>query len=79
MRRGGVSAKGLTNIMGRINQHLGYYSQARTQGLQLLHWAKDLDLNITLHVVHFNDELGSLLYVIEKAIAKVLIPHCGRH
>nr|WP_152565573.1 hypothetical protein [Nonlabens ulvanivorans] len=65
--------------MGRINQHLGYYSQARTQGLQLLHWAKDLDLNITLHVVHFNDELGSLLYVIEKAIAKVLIPHCGRH
>lgn len=79
VRRGGVSAKGLTNIMGRVNQHLGYYEQAKTQGLQLLHWAKVLDINITLHVVHFNDELGSLLYVIEKAIAKELVPHCGRH
>jgi hypothetical protein len=79
VRRGGVSSKGLTNIMGRINQHLGYYKQPKTQGLQLLHWAKDLDLNIVLNVVHFNDELGSLLYVIEKGIAKELVPHCGRH
>lgn len=79
--RRGSTAKNpkCTNIIGRINQHLGYYKQRKTQGLQLLHWAKELDINITLHVVHFNDELGSLLYVIEKAIAKELVPHCGRH
>ncbi|MBF4983911.1 hypothetical protein FNJ87_06025 [Nonlabens mediterrranea] len=79
--RRGSTAKNpkCTNIIGRINQHLGYYKQRKTQGLQLLHWAKYLDIDVTLHVVHFNDELGSLLYVIEKAIAKELVPHCGRH
>ena len=25
------------------------------------------------------EELGSLLYVIEKAVSERLIPHCGRH
>lgn len=80
VRRGSTAKKPtVSNILGRINQHLGYYRQPKTQGLQLLHWAKDLDINISLHVVHFENKLGSLLYVIEKEVSKQLIPHCGRH
>lgn len=80
VRRGSTAKKPrLINIMGRINQHLGYYHQPKTQGLQFLHWAKDLDIDITLYVVHFEDSLDSLLYVLEKEVAKRLIPHCGRH
>lgn len=79
--RRGSTAKNPTvsNILGRVNQHLGYYKQPKTQGLQLLHWAKELDINISLHVVHFEDKLDSLLYVLEKEISKRLVPHCGRH
>lgn len=80
VRRGNTAKNPkLTNIMGRINQHLGYYQQPKTQGLQLLHWAKELDMHITLYVVHFEENLGSLLYVLEKEVANRLIPHCGRH
>lgn len=80
VRRGNTAKNPkLTNIMGRINQHLGYYHQPKTQGLQFLHWAKDLEMYLTLYVVHFDDNLDSILYVIEKAVAKHLVPHCGRH
>lgn len=80
VRRGNTAKKPkLANVLGRINQHLGYYENPKTQGLQLLHWAKDLDMNITLYVVHFEYNLESLLYVLEKEMSKCLIPHCGRH
>jgi glutathionyl-hydroquinone reductase len=45
----------------------------------IAHWTKNLDMNITLYVVHFEEEVGSLLYVIEKAVSERLIPHCGSH
>ncbi|WP_405223910.1 hypothetical protein [Dokdonia sp. Asnod1-B02] len=79
VRKGKPSKRGLTNIMGRINQHLGYYKNARTQGLQLYHWAKDADVTIIIHCVHFNQDLGPLLYVLEHKLANKLHPHCGRH
>ena len=79
VRKGKKSKKGLTNIMGRINQHLGYYKNSKTQGLQLYHWAKDANVKITIYCVHFEQDLGPLLYVLENKIAQKLQPYCGRN
>jgi hypothetical protein len=79
VRKGKQKVQGLTNIMGRINQHLGYYKNNKTQGLQLFNWARNTNIDIALHVVHFDQDLGALLYVLEKKMAHQLRPHCGRH
>lgn len=69
----------LTNLVGRINQHLGYYENVSTQGLQLYHYAKGKDFKITLNVYEFKDLDKNYLNVIEKIMAEKLKPHCGRH
>lgn len=82
IRQGGCRKDGLTNIVGRINQHLGYYKVPTTQGLQLVHYAQGLDFEITLNVVEFSDldnERVMYLNMIEKLVAKKLKPLCGRH
>lgn len=80
IRRGGKTKYGLTNIVGRINQHLGYYKTARTQGLQLIHCAKNFDCEITLNVVQFEDLQNNMyLNILEKKVAQRLKPLCGRH
>jgi len=80
IRRGGKTKYGLTNIVGRINQHLGYYKTATTQGLQLIHCAKNFDCEITLNVVQFEDLQNNMyLNIIEKKVAQRLKPLCGRH
>lgn len=80
IRRGAKSKSGLTNIVGRINQHLGYYKVQSTQGLQLIHYAQGLDFQITLNVVEFEDlENPMYLNLLEKMVADKLIPLCGRH
>ena len=70
---------GLTNIVGRINQHLGYYKVVSTQGLQLYEYAKGLDFNITIKVVEFEGLEKKYLNIIEKLVAKELKPLSGRH
>ena len=70
---------GLTNIVGRINQHLGYYKVVSTQGLQLYEYAKGLDFNITIKVVEFKGLEKKYLNIIEKLVAKELKPLSGRH
>ncbi len=80
VRQGGKRKRdGLTNISGRIIQHLGYYEKGTTQGLQLVHWAKEEDLLIKLNVVELNELPKEYLYVIEKLVAYKLKPLCGRH
>ena len=70
---------GLTNIVGRINQHLGYYKVASTQGLQLYEYAKGLDFNITIKVIELEGLETKYLNIIEKLVAKELKPLSGRH
>jgi hypothetical protein len=80
VRRGGITKKwNLTNITGRINQHLGYYHNGNTQGLQLIHFAKDYDFDITINVVKIESSNSIYLNIIEKIVAKKLKPLCGRH
>lgn len=66
VRRGGGNKSGLTNIVGRINQHLGYYQNGKTQGLQLYHYARGKDFEITLKVYEFPNLDKNYLNVIEK-------------
>jgi hypothetical protein len=79
VRRGAPNKSGLTHLAGRINQHLGYYKNGSTQGLQLHHYARGLDFEITLKVYEFQKLDSNYLNVIEKMMAKKLNPLCGRH
>lgn len=81
IRRGGWTQKWkLSNISGRIIQHLGYYRVGITQGLQLAHWANDSDFEINLRVIEFEPGFpNSYLEALEKIIAHKLMPLCGKH
>ncbi|WP_299104344.1 hypothetical protein [uncultured Tenacibaculum sp.] len=80
IRRGGIRKRDkLTNISGRIIQHLGYYEKGSTQGLQLVHWAKDTGKEIKLYVIELNGLDNAYLNALEKIIADRLNPLCGRH
>lgn len=70
---------GLTNISGRIIQHLGYYIKGSTQGLQLIHWAREANVDIKINVIHFGGIQKKYLYILEKLFALELKPLCGKH
>lgn len=79
VRQGGKNKEGLTNIEGRINQHLGYYSNKGTQGLQLYEYARGKDFEITIKVIEFEGAKTYFLNAIEKLLANEMRPLCGRH
>lgn len=80
IRRGGYRKKdNFTNIAGRIGQHLGYYDKGTTQGLQLVHWAKEAKANITINYAQLNGIPNQYLNVLEGIIAHQLRPLCGHH
>jgi len=81
IRRGGVRKRDLlSNISGRIIQHLGYYEKGSTQGLQLIHWVKnERDVTFYLNVVELVDIPNEYLNVIEEIVAYLLKPLCGQH
>ncbi len=79
IRKGGVRKRDkLTNISGRIVHHLGYYKGA-TRGLQFVHWAKDKNFEIELHIIEFKDLPDEYLNVIESIVSYSLKPLCGKH
>jgi hypothetical protein len=67
------------HIWGRFVQHLGFYKVRGTQGLQLYYWAKQLSLNLTITVLEFEPEMINLMDVLEKEMAKELMPILGKH
>lgn len=64
---------------GRIIQHLGYYKQRKTQGLQLFYWAKGLGLDITIHAYEFDKDMADLVSILELEFARELEPIIGKH
>lgn len=81
IRQGGYTKyNNLTNITGRICQHLGYYHKSSTQGLQLYEYARNKDFKITIKVVEFKKfNPTKYLNIIEKLVAQKLNPLCGKH
>ena len=80
VRKGSTAKKQkVTNISGRIVQHLGYYKEGRTQGLQLAYFTNELNIDITFHLYSLKDCPNEYLYILEKIFAKKLRPICGKH
>lgn len=81
VRQGGFTKKlNLTNITGRICQHLGYYHQPNTQGLQLYEYSRDKNYKIIIKVIEFKRfAFAKYLNIIEKKVAQKLNPLCGSH
>lgn len=80
VRKGSNAKKqNITNISGRFVQHLGYYKEGRTQGLQLSHFSRDLNIDITIHFYKLDSCPDEYLYILEKIFAKKLKPICGKH
>ena len=67
------------NFWGRVIQHLGYYQVVRTQGLQLYHWARPLNLKLRLHAYQFEPGMEDLVAVFELKFARLLKPITGKH
>ena len=81
IRQGGKTKKhnNMSHLSGRIRVHLGYYKVGSTQGLQLAHWARNIDCKINLKVVEFKELPNEYLNTIEKIVAFKLKPLCGKH
>lgn len=81
VRQGGVRKRdNLSNLSGRICQHLGYYKKGGTGAMQFLHWAFGKDYKIALNVIEIGTpEHKEYLYIIEKFASIVLKPLCGIH
>jgi hypothetical protein len=64
---------------GRLIQHLGFFTNPQTQGLQIYHWAKDLSLTVRFNLIELAPGMADLMAVIEYAFAKRLKPLTGKH
>lgn len=68
-----------TMFRDRVFSHLGYYSEGRTQGLQLCHWARPLAIPLTLHSIFLPTSLEPLTTLYEKELARAFAPLFGKH
>ncbi len=67
----------LTNIEGRVIQHLGYYDKGSTHALQLRYWAMKYKLKFTIYEL---PELNKDYYrIIEMLFALRFKPLIGQH
>lgn len=67
------------SVWGRMIQHLGFYKVSRTQGLQLFHWSKGLNLKLKVHLYEFEPEMADLISIFEIELAKQNKPIVGKH
>ncbi len=81
VRQGGVRKRdNLSNLSGRIIQHLGYYKKGSTGALHLIQWAFGKEFDLTLNVMEIGvPDNKEYLYIIEKLAAIALKPLCGKH
>lgn len=68
-----------TKLSARMFWHFGYYKVGATQGLQLCHWAKPLNLELKITVIQFSTQLKDIVYLYEKLLANELKPIIGKH
>ena len=58
------------SFYGRVIQHLGFFPNSRTQGLQLFHWMQKEPLVVKLHACEFEPEMSDLVGLLENELAK---------
>jgi hypothetical protein len=81
VRQGGFGKrKKISNLSGRIIQHLGYYRHGSTGALHIIQWALGQNFDLTLNVMEIGTpEEKQYLYIIEKLASIALKPLCGKH
>ncbi len=67
------------NFHGRIIQHMGYFTNEETQGLQLAHWAPSINLDVKFTYYCFETEMANLMSSLEYQLASELKPLLGKH
>jgi hypothetical protein len=73
--------KTLGGFWARLIEHLGVHEKEKNHGLQLLHWAKDIKLQLKLHVFKFSEQMrcDSVMLALEKEVAQQRNPIIGKH
>lgn len=66
-------------FFGRFIQHLGFYKNNQTQGLQLFYWAKEISIKLKVHVLEFEKDMEDYIPIIELEFSKYLEPLIGKH
>lgn len=67
-----------SELKGRMVSHLGYHRNNDNHGLQLCHWATDLELKLELNYISLPKELEGLTELFERELSKQLKPIIGR-
>lgn len=58
--------------------HLGYHKNIDNHGLQLCHWAQELELELELNYIILPKEVEGLTELFERELSKKLKPIIGR-
>ena len=66
-----------TGVGARLSTHFGY-ANSKTGGLQLRFWAKELELNLKIHMIVFEENLGDYINPLELELTKKLNPLIGK-
>jgi len=66
-----------TNLQSRYIQHLGF-GHSKTYSLQLLHWAKELDLVLEFHYAWLDAAHVEFTELVESALAMKIKPLVGK-
>jgi hypothetical protein len=67
------------DFWGRLIQHMGFYKNGQTQGLQLYHWMRGSGAKLRVHVHVFPKGLEELMGRLEVQMAQQLHPLIGKH
>ena len=67
------------SFYGRVIQHLGFFTNPQTQGLQLYHWLKGETITLELHVCEFHVDMANIIGILENDFARLLKPIIGKH
>jgi hypothetical protein len=65
------------DLGARLSTHFGY-AHAKTGGLQLKYWAKDINLKLTVHLIVFDENIGDFINPLELELTKALNPLIGK-
>lgn len=68
-----------SKLTDRMVVHFGYGRDKRTQGLQLCHWASELNLQLKFNYIILPSSLIEMAGIFEVKLAKYLKPIFGRH
>jgi hypothetical protein len=65
------------DVGARLSTHFGY-AHAKTGGLQLRFWAKSIKLELKVHLIVFENNLGDYINPLELELTKELKPLIGK-